>query len=249
MLNSNFSSKVTGRTHEAFTLIELLVTIAIIALLAAILFPVFGRARDNARRASCQSNLRQIGLAFAQYVQDYDSVYPMAYGYDLAGNQTVAWDRELAPYLGFKVFPPTQPSGPAPLILQCPNDILNRGTYNSARSYALGGGGTASAPTGFAGKAYSGPIRGEGRHMAEITVPATTFMLVEYPAANNCFGRSTGVTVASPDAQDSGLQAVHFDGWNYLFADGHVKWLLPASTIGKGTWTTPAGYWTVAEND
>ena len=60
----------------AFTLIELLVVIAIIAILAAILFPVFARARENARRASCISNLKQIGLGFSQYVQDYDSIYP-----------------------------------------------------------------------------------------------------------------------------------------------------------------------------
>jgi prepilin-type N-terminal cleavage/methylation domain-containing protein/prepilin-type processing-associated H-X9-DG protein len=60
----------------AFTLIELLVVIAIIAVLAAILFPVFAQAREKARQASCTSNLRQIGLAFAQYVTDYDERLP-----------------------------------------------------------------------------------------------------------------------------------------------------------------------------
>jgi len=59
----------------AFTLIELLVVIAIIAILAAILFPVFARARENARRSSCQSNLKQIGIGVMQYTQDYDEKY------------------------------------------------------------------------------------------------------------------------------------------------------------------------------
>src|SRR4051812_41661394 len=71
-----------GRTRnanrKAFTLIELLVVIAIIAILAAILFPVFGRARENARRSSCQSNLKQMSVAAMQYVQDYDETYPWA---------------------------------------------------------------------------------------------------------------------------------------------------------------------------
>jgi prepilin-type N-terminal cleavage/methylation domain-containing protein len=64
------------RTRSGFTLIELLVVIAIIAILAAILFPVFARARESARRATCLSNLKQLGTAFQMYAQDFDETYP-----------------------------------------------------------------------------------------------------------------------------------------------------------------------------
>jgi prepilin-type N-terminal cleavage/methylation domain-containing protein len=65
-----------SRTRAAFTLIELLVVVAIIAILAALLFPVFGRARENARRTSCISNLKQMGVAIAMYREDYDGINP-----------------------------------------------------------------------------------------------------------------------------------------------------------------------------
>jgi prepilin-type N-terminal cleavage/methylation domain-containing protein/prepilin-type processing-associated H-X9-DG protein len=69
-----------GRSRAGFTLIELLVVIAIIAILAAILFPVFAQAREKARQSSCTSNLKQIGLAFMQYSQDYDERFPPVAG-------------------------------------------------------------------------------------------------------------------------------------------------------------------------
>ena len=68
------------RGNAAFTLIELLVVIAIIAILAAILFPVFAKAREKARAASCMSNMKQINLALLQYVQDYDEKFPSQEG-------------------------------------------------------------------------------------------------------------------------------------------------------------------------
>jgi prepilin-type N-terminal cleavage/methylation domain-containing protein len=72
---------MTRSTRRAFTLIELLVVIAIIAILAAILFPVFAQAREKARQTSCLSNDKQVGLGFMMYIQDYDELYPLAFGY------------------------------------------------------------------------------------------------------------------------------------------------------------------------
>lgn len=89
--------------RSAFTLIELLVVISIIALLAAILFPVFGRARENARRSSCQSNLRQIGLGLLQYSQDYDEKLVRAwFGVGNSGSDMVSkykWMDAVFPYI------------------------------------------------------------------------------------------------------------------------------------------------------
>ena len=98
MKNLTFPSLQNRR--KAFTLIELLVVIAIIAILAAILFPVFARARENARRASCQSNLKQVGLGLMQYTQDYDEKYGLAeYGGGSSGIPQVQWYQAIQPYM------------------------------------------------------------------------------------------------------------------------------------------------------
>lgn len=83
---------------EGFTLIELLVVIAIIALLAAILFPVFARARENARRTACQSNLKQIGLGIMQYTQDYDERLPTDWNFG-AADEASNWMARINPYV------------------------------------------------------------------------------------------------------------------------------------------------------
>ena len=92
----------TERRRQGFTLIELLVVIAIIAILAAILFPVFQKVRENARSAKCESNLKQIGIATLQYQQDYDESYPNGWqpdGLDNSHAGLTMWRVSLLPFL------------------------------------------------------------------------------------------------------------------------------------------------------
>ncbi len=199
---------------HGFTLIELLVVIAIIAILAAILFPVFGRARENARRSSCQSNLKQLGLGLLQYAQDYDEKYPRAFfnGYSGAPNNTATWDMVLQPYLKS-----TQ-------IIQCPSDILSqRVTYmggyagysaNQFRSYAM--------PRNIGNQGG-----GSERSLSDIRSPALTVFLAERDMTNAAewWYYSTIENLGSQVCanNDSARPWRHLDTSNFLFVDGHVK--------------------------
>ncbi|MBV9863802.1 MAG: DUF1559 domain-containing protein [Abitibacteriaceae bacterium] len=240
-----------GLVKRGFTLIELLVVIAIIAILAAILFPVFSRARENARRATCQSNLRQLGMAFLQYSQDYDERLP------IMAASPVGWDNLIAPYAGIKVAANTNTS---PMIFQCPDDDTPRNSpysFGNARSYSVpapNGGSTGVATT----KDF---IIYTGKPLVQIIAPTSTLLLVEQPSNSNVFGSNSRAFSYNPNMQLSMSASTpvvpalttpnHFDGWNWLFCDGHVKWLKPRDTLGPaGSMSgNPQGMWTVADND
>jgi len=259
--------------RRAFTLIELLVVIAIIAILAAILFPVFARARDSARRASCSSNMKQIILAYTMYAQDYDEVTVPVYTYDtnlgggpITGGGTGGatfpyWPDILLPYIKSRQ------------IFKCPStDSTFSGdtNYQTRVSYAYN---QANIQNDYI--VYDASSASHGVSLAKFDHPTTTIVFSEgillsgpwfggsdqdnIGAQTDVYGTynsNTPVLQAnnhgsnlydslndgdqvegggstSSHATDRVLRA-HFDGSNYAFADGHVKWM-KKTTLGMWT--------------
>ncbi len=217
--------------RSAFTLIELLVVIAIISLLAAILFPVFGRACENARRSSCLSNLKQIGMGVMQYVQDYDEHY-LATHWELDGNplgyQTRAdergWSYNLQPYLKS-----TQ-------VFQCPSEKTPP-LAPSAISDTTG-----QTSTGYTDYVYNrlmGQIsatNSAGVSASVLAGASNTVMLCEYNGTASGYSLSGGGLTPPenraflpPDASGVGPGLRHLEGINLLFADAHAKWFKSAT--------------------
>lgn len=194
------------RSHRgAFTLIELLVVVAIIALLAAILFPVFARARENARRTSCCSNLRQIGLGVMQYTQDYDEVLlPVAY--ETPEGEDKDWREVLQPYVKSEQ------------IFLCPSDSLSKHVSYGLNELAFVDFEDADEnPVAYKLSTFLRPTEtlmvgetGSGDDLT--TLRPDTFKLVAPEPAGDI-----------DDDKDGRPGVRHFDTCGVTFMDGHVK--------------------------
>ena len=198
-------------SKRGFTLIELLVVIAIIAILAAILFPVFARAREKARQTSCLSNIKELGLACLMYVQDYDERFPRYGGYRSFAELSVPtghtyWFRVTAPYIKNAQ------------IFSCPS-------YNNQRVYSGGTNGTLSDfPDGvnYTYNTYAG-----NRMLAEVQHPACWGLITE---GTNNYWR---IQRAPNTNHYQWHHTRHNDGWNAVLGDGHAKWYNERYPDGK----------------
>jgi prepilin-type N-terminal cleavage/methylation domain-containing protein/prepilin-type processing-associated H-X9-DG protein len=211
------------RVKRAFTLIELLVVIAIIAILAAILFPVFARARENARRTSCMSNLKQINLGMLQYTQDYDEHYPPYIPSNgVSGARPYGWADALDPYVkSIQLFQcPSESTGPV-------TSPQSTGYTDYAYNLWIGGWYTTSAAS-----------RQAGLSLSRFTQPTLSVVLCDswasaatsYSTGGNPAYSSVGYFYSPIDTglallkSSSGTGVRHLDGANFAFVDGHAKW-------------------------
>ena len=225
--------------RSAFTLIELLVVIAIIAILAAILFPVFARARENARRASCMSNLKQIGLGIMQYVQDYDEKYPRSNYNSPNVPPTGSWGTSGGEYYWFWyqiIYPYTK----SVQLYRCPSG------QSTGYGYAGNYGTNANILTNGTNASMA---------MAAVESPSTAYLAFDsgpYTLSVSYIKSPSGYYWYLPGSQkytgcpvvgcgptyditagfnqsDFSSDGRHFDGNNVIFADGHVKWTKTAT--------------------
>ncbi len=205
---------------KGFTLIELLVVIAIIAILAAILFPVFARAREKARQASCESNLKQIALAIHMYTQDYDGDFPAHWIIDNSVSPAYeCWPDVVQPYIKNSQ------------VFICPsNKSVPRGMHQMT-TYGL------NDPHVTPDVSYAqGTVT-----MDRIKSPATVILGGDtWDTVNLCSCPSMFCPLcdAAYAPRSYSVGSPHNDGLNIAFVDGHVKWMQQSVVIQVPTTTS-----------
>jgi prepilin-type N-terminal cleavage/methylation domain-containing protein/prepilin-type processing-associated H-X9-DG protein len=257
--------------RAGFTLIELLVVIAIIAILAAILFPVFAKAREKARQASCQSNMKQLGIAVMQYVQDFDESYPpryMDYCNDLPACTSYTryqWTSLIRPYV--KQNGGGNNGGTTQGVFMCPSSPI---TNTTNPHYAMVCDADWQYPVNIAAPTsnWKGYIwRYSDNTLLDMMVqnPANNIFIGEVPLGTNVgnpYGSATWDRICQPYAHDSNHYTStaswganhddisqkksdqrHNGGSNYVFFDGHSKWMITSATV------KPVNMWTLNPND
>lgn len=213
---------------SGFTLIELLVVIAIIAILAAILFPVFSRARAKARQAGCLSDLKQIGLAFHMYAQDYDELLPFQAPSEFNWTYGWFWDPDDSVFgLGFRaklgyVYGALNPYIKNAQIWFCPDDVWRMEVSNWAPP-GVEWGTAAAAEQGFISYMFCAQWDTlPGFQMDPICPdPFQPLDVVGTRPAEQCLMCDNGLWYTQNVAD---YKLPHFDGLNVLFLDGHVKY-------------------------
>ena len=213
--------------RQGFTLIELLVVIAIIAILAAILFPVFARAREKARQISCLSNLKQIGTALPMYRMDYDGVNCR---YRFCANPDPQPTRFYPPDVWWAPYDPSVPPNGKPganfrkgllfpyvrnlQVFKCPSEKHWQCCY--AMSYVAGS-----------------PM---GQDDSFVSVPSDRIVVWDHRRTPGCADTANYKSNPRPPytpfeggpKSETHYPTRHSGGTNFLFYDGHVKWLRPS---------------------
>lgn len=217
MFTVSHHSRTSVRFHrnQGFTLIELLVVIAIIAILAAILFPVFGRARENARRTACLSNMKQVGLGLQMYVQDYDERTPRGL---------------------LSEVPNFGAPGALPMFLNLLTPYTkNIQIYACPSAPAYNGASMPHRPTELSNTNYVGNANVMQRSIAAIPNTAEIIYIQEFHERRSYSYLRPFNTGATPPTysqwhswnatlQKEDYSNIHFEGGNMVFMDGHAKW-------------------------
>ena len=212
---------------RGFTLIELLVVIAIIAILAAILFPVFAKAREKARQSSCLSNTRQLANGMMMYVQDYDEKFMDGSSGLTQANGNLFWFERILPYVkNVQIF-------------DCPSAVQDTsyhswGTPPNFTGKVVKYGVTSAAVSRTAGTVYALAVF---THAAETALLGDSYHqypngAAQFAAANECRG-TPGCSCASGSAPANAANARHNGGTNLAFCDGHAKWISFSDCIGR----------------